>query len=272
MTNAIQFDAYRVFDSSKKDNLDKWLEKAVDGEELCLPFCNVSRKFFDELLGEEWLMSDHIDIALYHIRERAAQYPQLFDQNSYILDTHFLGLMDTAGKIISRLPRTKKADKLHSLATFFTNNRDVSCVNHLVRYVDGESPELGKAWKGCRFLYIPCCFKSHWIALRVDIQERKIEVYNSIGRVINRENISAIENVLPKLICDKLDKTYGLQSFSIVSIACPQQSNGFDCGMFTVKFIEFLLAGKDVSLIRPDYMREWRKKLAADIFSQSFDL
>ncbi|KAL8489481.1 hypothetical protein ACS0TY_025394 [Phlomoides rotata] len=48
--------------------------------------------------------------------------------------------------------------------------------------------------------------------------------------------------------------------------------DGFDCGMFTVKFIEFLLAGKDVSLIRPDYMREWRKKLAADIFSQSFDL
>ncbi|KAL8506721.1 hypothetical protein ACS0TY_017571 [Phlomoides rotata] len=180
--------------------------------------------------------------------------------------------MDMAEKIISCIPRTKKADKLHSLATFFTNNRDVSCVNHLVRYVDGESPELGKAWKGCRFLYIPCCFKSHWIALRVDIQERKIEVYNSMRRVINREKISVIENVLPKLICVKLDKTYGLQSLSIESIACPQQLNEFDCGMFTVKFIEFLLAGKDVSLIRPDYMREWRKKLAANIFSQSFGL
>ncbi|KAL8547970.1 hypothetical protein ACS0TY_007312 [Phlomoides rotata] len=144
MTNAIQFDAYKVVDSSKKDNLDKWLEKAVDGEELRLPFCNVSRKFFDELLGEEWLMSDN-----------------------------------------------KKADKLHSLATFFTNNRDVSCVNHLVRYVDGESPELGKAWKGCRFLYIPCCFKSHWIALRVDIQERKIEVYNS------REESSIVKRFQP---------------------------------------------------------------------------
>ncbi|KAL8555941.1 hypothetical protein ACS0TY_003673 [Phlomoides rotata] len=46
----------------------------------------------------------------------------------------------------------------------------------------------------------------------------------------------------------------------------------FYCGMFTVKYIEFLLAGKDVSLIRPDYMREWRKKLAANILSQSFDL
>ncbi|KAL8507808.1 hypothetical protein ACS0TY_018367 [Phlomoides rotata] len=93
-----------------------------------------------------------------------------------------------------------------------------------------------------------------------------------MGRVINREKISVFENVLPKLICAKLDKTYGLQSLSNESITCPQQSNGFDCDMFTVKFIEFLLAVKDVSLIRPDYMREWRKKLAADMFSQSFDL
>ncbi|KAL8544954.1 hypothetical protein ACS0TY_005237 [Phlomoides rotata] len=231
LTNVIQFDAYRVVDSSKKDNLDKWLEKVVDGEELHLPFCNVSRKFFDELLGEGWLMSDHIDIALYHIRERSAQYPQLFDQNSCILDTRFLGLMDKAERIICHLPRTKKVDKLHSLATFFTNNRDVSCVNHLVRYVDGESPELGKAWKGCRFLYIPWCVKSHWIALRVDIQERKIEVYNNMGRVINREKISVIENVLPKLICAKLDENYGLQSLSSESIACPQQSNGFETGL-----------------------------------------
>ncbi|KAL8523006.1 hypothetical protein ACS0TY_013102 [Phlomoides rotata] len=75
-----------------------------------------------------------------------------------------------------------------------------------------------------------------------------------------------------ELIHAKLDETYGLQSLSSDSIACPQQLNGFDCGIFTVKYIEFLLAGKDVSLIRSDYMREWRKKLAADIFSQSFDL
>ncbi|KAL8541730.1 hypothetical protein ACS0TY_002836 [Phlomoides rotata] len=93
-----------------------------------------------------------------------------------------------------------------------------------------------------------------------------------MGRAINREKISVFENVLPKLIRAQLDENYGLQSLSSESITCPQQLNGFDCGMFTVKFIEFLLAGKDVSLIRPDYMREWKKKLAADIFSQSFDL
>ncbi|KAL8524394.1 hypothetical protein ACS0TY_014109 [Phlomoides rotata] len=46
----------------------------------------------------------------------------------------------------------------------------------------------------------------------------------------------------------------------------------FDCGMLTVKYIEFLLAGKDVSVVRPNYMRELRKKLAVYIFSQSFDL
>ncbi|KAL8501973.1 hypothetical protein ACS0TY_021197 [Phlomoides rotata] len=37
LTNAIQFDAYRVVDSSKKDNLDKWLEKVVDGK--CVVMC-----------------------------------------------------------------------------------------------------------------------------------------------------------------------------------------------------------------------------------------
>ncbi|KAL8473225.1 hypothetical protein ACS0TY_030161 [Phlomoides rotata] len=87
---------------------------------------------------------------------------------------------------------------------------------------------------------------------------------------ISQKQSSVIENVLPKLICAKLDEAYDLQSLICESIACPQQLNGFDCGMFTVKYIKFLLAGKDVSLIRPNYMREWRKKLAADIFFTIF--
>ncbi|KAL8523431.1 hypothetical protein ACS0TY_013403 [Phlomoides rotata] len=261
-TNVTQFDAYRVVDTSKKDDLDKWLEKVVESEELSLPFCNVSRKFFDDLLGEKWLMSDHIDIALYHIRERAAQYPQLFNQNSCILDTRFLGLM-TENK--------KKIDKLSILASFFKNNQHETSIGRFVRYVDDRSPILGKAWKGCRFLYIPCCINGHWIAIRVDIKERKIEVYNSLGGQVIHEEIFPIEIALPKQICSTVDESYGLQRLRVENIACPQQPNGFDYGMFTVKYIEFLLAGKDVSLIRPDYMGEWRKKLSANIFLEHFD-
>ncbi|KAL2542286.1 Uncharacterized protein Adt_03264 [Abeliophyllum distichum] len=44
-----------------------------------------------------------------------------------------------------------------------------------------------------------------------------------------------------------------------------------DCGLFTVKFIEFSLAELDLNLVQPKHMLMWRQKMAAEIFGGKFD-
>ncbi|GER31954.1 ankyrin repeat-containing protein 2 [Striga asiatica] len=45
----------------------------------------------------------------------------------------------------------------------------------------------------------------------------------------------------------------------------------FDCGMFTIKCIEFLHAGKNVEGVDQSWISDWRVKLAAKIFGAHFD-
>ncbi|KAL2491781.1 sentrin-specific protease 1-like [Abeliophyllum distichum] len=51
-----------------------------------------------------------------------------------------------------------------------------------------------------------------------------------------------------------------------------RDSSRSDCGLFTVKFIEFSLVGLDLNLVQPKHMLMWRQKMAAKIFRGEFDL
>lgn len=44
-----------------------------------------------------------------------------------------------------------------------------------------------------------------------------------------------------------------------------------DCGMFVVKFAEFLLANMDVGKIQSMHMKLWRVKLVAELLASKFE-
>ncbi|KAL2512679.1 Cysteine proteinases superfamily protein [Abeliophyllum distichum] len=65
---------------------------------------------------------------------------------------------------------------------------------------------------------------------------------------------------------------YSTEKFKFVKMKeVPQQHNGSDCGIFTVKYIEFLQANMDVCAIRPEYIPMWRNKLAAELLAWHFE-
>ncbi|KAL6560688.1 SUMO1 sentrin specific peptidase 1 [Orobanche gracilis] len=51
----------------------------------------------------------------------------------------------------------------------------------------------------------------------------------------------------------------------------PQQNNGSDCGLFTLKYIEFLQGNVDVGKITSEHIPMWRKKLAAELLAWNFE-
>ncbi|KAK6118634.1 hypothetical protein DH2020_047626 [Rehmannia glutinosa] len=50
-----------------------------------------------------------------------------------------------------------------------------------------------------------------------------------------------------------------------------KQGTSGDCGVFVIKYIEFLSAGQEINLVNSHHMLMWREKLAADIYAFNYD-
>ncbi|KAL2466865.1 Ulp1 protease family protein [Abeliophyllum distichum] len=133
--------------------------------------------------------------------------------------------------------------------------------------------------KDCRYLYAPCCaIGSHWFAVKIDSEDRTIFIFDSLKSHVRKAELEAFMRPLQVLIPIlmklhvKCDDSYSTEKFKFVKMKeVPQQHNGSDCGIFTVKYIEFLQANMDVCAIRPEYIPMWRKKLAAELLAWHFE-
>ncbi|KAL2509852.1 uncharacterized protein Fot_33499 [Forsythia ovata] len=134
----------------------KWI---LQKDAVALAICDVGRTFFEDLRDQSrWLTGDHVDSALFHIRERAIKYANLFRQDCVVLDSNFWQLVENVFE-----DRVKIGH----------NNSDEAFAKMLVHYVEGVAPNLEKLWKICRYLYLPYCVpNSHWFAVVIDLEER----------------------------------------------------------------------------------------------------
>jgi hypothetical protein len=103
----------------------------------------------------------------------------------------------------------------------------------LVDYVEGTSPVLGKHWNNCRFLYAPYCVPgSHWFALKIDLMERTIYIYDSLPKHIRAaqlaECMKPIQVVVPWLIKAHVvhDENFNTKMFHYQRVVVPGQTNG----------------------------------------------
>ncbi|GER33384.1 Ulp1 protease family protein, partial [Striga asiatica] len=252
-----EYDPYRPVDLAKLEDLQTWLSSYPESAEVELS-CGGGRArkvFFNQLVSDGWLTSVHVDEALFQFRERGKQFPLLFRQDCAVLDTVFVSYVRKFFKDMSKTKNFPKA---------------------LRSYAAGGIPSNGKPWAGCTKLYVPFCKEGggHWIALEIDLSHRCIYVYDSETSVMRRaeleRQLEPIRVVVPMLLA-QLNANYSGEKFEYKRLTSPSQSNGFDCGMFTIKFIEFLHAGKNVEGVDQSRISDWRVKLASEIFGAHFD-
>ncbi|KAL2542863.1 Ulp1 protease family protein [Abeliophyllum distichum] len=261
------YDPHREVDPSKVDDLNKWMEVASTSDLVPLHHCDVEAKCLLDLLNKDgWLTGEIVNEALYHIRDRALKFPNLLQQDCCNLDCYFCQFVQSAHgewQIHAQSPRKEEFKFSKSL----------------LKYVDGSIPELGKSWKDCRYLYAPCCaIGSHWFAVKIDLEDRTIFIFANLKSHIRKAELEAfmkpLQVVIPILmkLHVKCDDSYSTEKFKFVKMKeASQQHNGSDCGIFTVKYIEFLQANMDVCAIRPEYIPMWRKKLAAELLARNFE-
>lgn len=152
----------------------------------------------------------------------------------------------------------------------------------MVRYVTGRHPlERPKQWGIVSKLYGVANIKSsHWVAYMVHLVEEKVVIYDSLMTAYKSSDVvECFENVsrfLPWACREtatytKLGK---VQSTStewevVLAKAIPQQTNGNDCGIMALKFIECLARGIGVDTIKPWMCGEYRNAYCAQLWSIS---
>ena len=128
------------------------------------------------------------------------------------------------------------------------------------------------------FLYSHClvpvnCHNRHWFLLTIDfscIEEKKVKlkVYDSLGQLESwKSNLN--EKKLRMFIRFKYENVYGTGSTLQITIEdlykeIPQQSNGIDCGVFTILYAKYIATGQNFTFKQED-METFRKKIAKEI-------
>ncbi|KAH6811874.1 hypothetical protein C2S51_025636 [Perilla frutescens var. frutescens] len=151
--------------------------------------------------------------------------------------------------------------------------------DRILPYVNGSYPELGGLpWHLADNIYgIGHVGSDHWVMYEISITSQTINVYDSLSRTIQWETIEdSFKNVKTNLawLCEeggvweklKVD-VHKRQVWNLVSIPhLPQQSNGSDCGIMAMKFLECKVSGRHLGLLELDMCGEYRMSYCAELY------
>ena len=107
----------------------------------------------------------------------------------------------------------------------------------------------------------------HWTAAMVDVKEQRIVYLDSMSTGDRRTHgvAEALAEWYKLDRADKKNEDLPVDRWPIELWECPQQRNGYDCGMFASKFCDFLGRGAEFSFGQ-EHMGLFRKRLVAEIY------
>ncbi|GMN73495.1 hypothetical protein TIFTF001_054877 [Ficus carica] len=182
--------------------------------------------YYELATSAVWLWDEHIDVAFYYLRNKIRQFPELNQR------------------------------KVTTVDTVFTSKNGVS-------------------WWDVNTVLMPIHFEGlkHWALVKLDLTNWTIEVYDSLehegphnSKV--REGMEGLSKFIPlvaeqnSLFEFKRRDPPGNYPIPVTIMKdIPKQANGGDCGMFTIKYAECLIEGRDVRYwvidARMKLFREW---------------
>lgn len=125
---------------------------------------------------------------------------------------------------------------------------------------------------GCLFVN-----KNHWVALDINLPQKKIYVYDSISSLCTDKEIldhcMCLRQMIPALLSVLIPahirkKTYAKLDVKRVTKNVPQNEDPGDCGVYAIKYIECLALKKSFAGICDQNIQALRVKLAAELFDE----
>ncbi|KAL0541121.1 hypothetical protein IC582_021158 [Cucumis melo] len=141
----------------------------------------------------------------------------------------------------------------------------------LVDYVVGSKEDFQDPWASVDYVYSPFnVHGNHWVLLCLDLVSCQVKVWDSLPSLTTAEEMTnillPIRQLMPKLLdstgfFDRRGRssTYK-EPWSVVIVdSIPLQRNNSDCGVFTIKYFEYIAAGVGLDTLCQENMSYFRK-------------
>ena len=169
-------------------------------------------------------------------------------------------------RVMESMPDGSTQPRAHFFSTFFINKLYQDSGRY--DYSNVRRWTLPKRLKydvlRCEKIYVPVHQAVHWVLVEIDVREKRISYFDSLLG----ESAVTVKN-LKRWIVDeaknKLDEDWDPDEWEeCYPKKIPLQKNGCDCGVFMIKFAEYLSSGAELAFSQ-NHMDYFRARLVSDI-------
>ncbi|KAA0065945.1 Ulp1-like peptidase [Cucumis melo var. makuwa] len=211
---------------------------------------------------------DHLDALFLFIRLKIKAVGIPSSQNFTTADTIFMRIL------VSKWPLYKECIKENRPFDWDEEYR-------LVDYVVGSKEDFQDSWASVDYIYSPFnVHGNHWVLLCLDLVSCQVKVWDSLPSLSTAEEMTNILLPIRQLVPKLLDSTgffdrrgrsstYKEPWPVVIVESIPLQRNNSDCGVFTIKYFEYIAAGVGLDTLCQENMSYFRKKLAFQLWTNT---
>merc|ERR1712008_168656 len=159
------------------------------------------------------------------------------------------------------MARSKENDNwpnVHAFNTFFLSNirtKGYASVKRWTRKFDLFSFDI---------ILVPVHLDVHWCLAVINLKEKSVKFYDSMGSD-KPEILKVLLGYIEQEHMDKKKAPFDTSDFELESVKdIPRQMNGSDCGMFTLKYSEYLSRNASITFTQED-MPYYRQRMVYEI-------
>ncbi|PON38940.1 Ulp1 protease family, C-terminal catalytic domain containing protein [Parasponia andersonii] len=245
---------------NKYSDTENKLDPAFD---LTIDTCKQKDWFFSLNETGQWLNSTHIDVALYFVRMKKKDHPDVFKPRCTTTDWLFQVILN------ARYPQFKKDPEK------FSWDKEV----FIQKTLRGIEPSHSLPWIDVETIYIPLnIVRKHWVLLVLDLRRWTLHAYDSYRAAKHDKEVMLaccpIAEMVPCILKsvgffgarkDIKEATSPLDVELVDGV--PQQDNGGDRGMFMLKFTEFMMQNTSLNTCTQDKMPFFWNKMATELYA-----
>jgi len=195
----------------------------------------ITREILQCLNNKEWLNDEVINLYLDLLKERELREPRKF-LKCHFFNTFFYKKLISSGYDYKAVRR-------------WTTKR-----------------KLGYSLIDCDKIFVPIHKEVHWCLAVINIRDKKFQYLDSLGGM-DKKVLSTLAKYIVDEVKDKSGQQMDVLSWKHEGVKnLPLQDNGWDCGMFMLKYIDFY--SRDMDLIfGQKQMHYFRRRTAKEILS-----
>ncbi|KAI3501692.1 hypothetical protein L1887_29651 [Cichorium endivia] len=124
--------------------------------------------------------------------------------------------------------------------------------------------KLGYSLLECDKIFVPVHKETHWCLAVINKKEEKFQYLDSLGGV-DKQVMRALAKYIVDEVKDKNGEDIDVSSWKQEYVKdLPKQENGFDCGVFMIKYADFYSRGVDLCF-KQEHMPYFRLRTAKEI-------